>query len=72
MEDGNLVRAPVIFYASVQDGTANATLDELTIKFGTEVKKILVGGAKNQGASRSYVNYAYGGESLEEIYGRES
>lgn len=61
----------MLFYPSLQDGKPNTTLDELAIKSGNEIKRILVDGAKAKGGSRSYVNYANGGESLEEMYGPE-
>lgn len=61
----------MFFYASLQNGLPNTTLDALAMRSGEEIKKILVDGAKQMGGSHSYVNYANGRESLQEIYGDE-
>ncbi|KAF2121391.1 hypothetical protein BDV96DRAFT_609480 [Lophiotrema nucula] len=65
--DDTLLLAPAFFYSSLVDGKPNTTIDELAFKYGKEIKQILVDGAG--GKTHAYVNYAYGHESLEEIYG---
>ena len=37
--------------------------------FGTRLRNIFIDGAKQNGGHQSYVNYAYGGETVEEMYG---
>lgn len=67
-------RAPALFYPSfnLEKGIPiNKTLDEFAIEKALEIKEILVEGAKETGGTRAYVNYAYGGETLEEIYGEK-
>lgn len=69
-----LLLAPEIFYPSLdaETGEQNRALHELAVQSGEEIKRLLVQGAKEQGGgSHSYVNYAYGGETLEEVYGKE-
>jgi hypothetical protein len=61
----------VFFYASLQNGSSNTTLDALAMKSGEEIKKTLVDGARKMGGSHSYINYTNGRESLREIYGEE-
>lgn len=53
----------------------NVQLEDLAYKYGNELRQILIDGSKVQDGSasyHSYVNYAYGGESLEDIYGKEN
>jgi hypothetical protein len=63
-----------LFYSSfdVDKGEPiNKSLDDLAVEKALEIKQILVEGAKKSGGTRAYVNYAYGGEPLEEIYGEK-
>lgn len=70
--EDRLLLAPALFYPSLNaDGEPNKELNDLAIKYGLEIKQTLVDGTKKQGGSRAYVNYAYGGESLEDIYGKD-
>lgn len=71
--DNNELSAPAFYYASmnVETGKPNKTLDDLAIEKGLEIKKFLAEGAKKNGGTRAYVNYAYGGEMMEEMYGEE-
>jgi hypothetical protein len=72
----NLLVAPALLYPSLNTSTTppshNKALDELAVKAGEEMRAILVDGAKENGGHYSYVNYAYGGETEEEMYGKEN
>lgn len=63
LRQDKLLLAPALLYSRSE------ALDEKARKYGEEMRQILIDGAKNMGGSHSYVNYAYGGESLEEVYG---
>jgi hypothetical protein len=52
--------------------SSNEELDELAMRAGEEMRAIVVDGAKENGGHCSDVNYAYGGETEEETYGREN
>lgn len=47
-------------------------LDDLAWDFGTQLRKIFIKGAKDTGGHQSYVNYAYGKETVEELYGADN
>lgn len=74
--DNVLLIAPVLLYRSFDIDTIPPTrheyLDDLAWGKGEELRNVLVDGAKEMGGHFSYVNYAYGGESLEEVYGKEN
>jgi hypothetical protein len=40
--------------------------------FGMWLRKSFIDGAQDNGGHQSYVNYAYGEETLEEMYGTEN
>lgn len=61
----------MLVYAPTEGGPSIKELDERAMRHGEAIRKILVEGAKNQGGWHTYVNYAHGGETLEEIYGKE-
>lgn len=66
--------APVFFYPSavVETGGRNRVLDTLAVQYGQEVKAVVVEAARKAGMGAwAYVNYAFGGEGVKEIYGRE-
>lgn len=65
LRQDRLLLAPSLAYVS------DKTTDEKARKYGKEMRQILIDGAKSMGGSHSYVNYAYGGESLEEVYGED-
>lgn len=71
--DARLLLAPAFFYPSlvVESGERNEALDEMALQYGQEIRGILVEGARKSGRSHSYVNYAFGGESEKEIYGKD-
>lgn len=43
--------------------------DDLAWEFSTQLRNIFIESAKNTGGHQSYVNYAYGEETVEEMYG---
>ncbi|KAJ4370853.1 hypothetical protein N0V86_008546 [Didymella sp. IMI 355093] len=45
----------------------NPDLDDMAWSFGMRLRKNFIDGAKDNGGHQSYVNYAYGEETLEEI-----
>lgn len=61
----------MILYSPIGSQQSSETLDELALKHGNDIKKILVDGAKDDGGTHAYVNYANGGETAEEWYGKE-
>jgi hypothetical protein len=65
--------SPAFFYPSlaVESGERNKVLDKMALQYGQEIRGILVEGARKSGGSHSYVNYAFGGESEKEIYGKD-
>ena len=74
--DHVLLIAPMLLYPALDMSTTpptlNEHLDEVAWKKGEEIRQSLVDGAAEEGGHFSYVNYAYGGESLEEVYGKEN
>lgn len=74
--DNVLLIAPILLYRTLDMATTPPTrhehLDELAWRRGEDLRNVLVEGAKETGGHFSYVNYAYGGESLEEVYGKEN
>ncbi|KAF2690401.1 hypothetical protein K458DRAFT_289299 [Lentithecium fluviatile CBS 122367] len=71
--DARVLISPAFFYPSVvvESGERNKALDKMALQYGQEIRKILVEGAKKSGGSHAYVNYAFGGESEKELYGRD-
>ncbi|KAF2032599.1 FAD-binding domain-containing protein, partial [Setomelanomma holmii] len=67
--DNGLLIAPALLYPI--DNTST-TRDDLAWQTGSKLRQILIDGAKETGGHYSYVNYAYGGESAEEWYGKEN
>lgn len=61
----------MILYSANGSSRSGEVLDEVALKHGQDIKKILVDGAKDDGGTHAYVNYAFGGESAEELYGKE-
>jgi FAD/FMN-containing dehydrogenase len=61
--------APTLLYPS--DNTSSAR-DELAWRTGETLRRKIVDGARWTGGHYSYVNYAYGGETQEEMYGEEN
>jgi hypothetical protein len=68
--------APALLYSRVgtttDPPTTHSSRDEKAKTAGLELRKILVDGADEHGGHYSYVNYAYGGEYPEEIYGKDN
>jgi len=52
--------------------TQMTNLDDLAWDFSTQLRNIFIKGAKDTGGHQSYVNYAYGEETIEEMYGAEN
>ncbi|KAJ4301634.1 hypothetical protein N0V90_003727 [Kalmusia sp. IMI 367209] len=71
--EDKLLLAPALLYASVNAETdeRNEELDAKARAYGEEMRQLLIDGAKDMGGSHSYVNYANGGESLDEVYGKD-
>jgi hypothetical protein len=71
--DARVLIAPAFVYPSlnVENGERNSALDKMALQYGQEVRRILVQGAKKSGGSYAYVNYAFGGESEKEMYGKD-
>ncbi|KAI0198801.1 FAD-binding domain-containing protein [Astrocystis sublimbata] len=63
-EDKILV-TPYIMYAP------NAAIDGVAKEFGEKLRGYLLEGSEDPGRLRAYVNYAYGEESMQEVYGWE-
>lgn len=68
-----LLSATVLLYPtlniSTSPSTSNQLLDDLAWNASKKVRQILIDGAQETGGHYSYVNYAFGGESLEKNYG---
>jgi hypothetical protein len=71
--EDKLLIAPAFFFPSVdvETGVKNKELEEKATAYGEELRGYLVDGTRSTGGGHAYVNYAYGGESLEEIYGKD-
>lgn len=73
--DNVLLIAPAILYPALDMNstppTPNVELDQEALSLGEGLRSALVEGAKQMGGHYSYVNYAYGGEPMEDVYGRE-
>jgi hypothetical protein len=57
-------RSPAIFY------TPDPSLDRKAVEFGESMRKVLFD-ASGRGELHSYVNYAHGDETTEQMYGFE-
>lgn len=57
---------------SITPPSGNSALDNIAWNASTQLRKIFINGAKGNGGHHSYVNYAYGEETLEEMYGAEN
>jgi hypothetical protein len=72
----NLLVAPALLYTSLNTSTTppshNRALDDLAVEKGDEMRRVLIDGAVGNGEHYSYVNYAYGGETNEELYGKKN
>jgi hypothetical protein len=72
----NLLVAPALLYTSLNTSTTppshNRALDDLAVEMGDEMRRVLIDGAVGNGEHYSYVNYAYGGETNEELYGKKN
>lgn len=64
MELVNKSRSAVFIYA-------DAALDAAVIAAGKEIRRVLIEGLPSSIPFNAYVNYAFGDESVEEIYGHE-
>lgn len=53
-------------------GPTNPKLNDVAWTAGEKMRQLLVDGAKQTGGHYSYVNYAYGAEEVEEVYGKEN
>ena len=64
----NLLYSPCVRYEP------DAALDKEAVAFGRELRAIVqrgCGGERSEGELRTYVNYAFGDEGVESVYGRE-
>ncbi|PSN62050.1 FAD-binding domain-containing protein [Corynespora cassiicola Philippines] len=66
-----LIAPDFVFESLDREGNVNEGMEEFALKMGLEVRQMLVDGAKDMGGAMSYVNYAYGGEDVEEMYGED-
>jgi hypothetical protein len=66
-----LLLAPAFYYPAMNPSTSspNQTLTARALTAGLAIRQILIDGAKKSGGHHSYVNYAYGGETVKELYG---
>ena len=71
--DARVLIAPTFFYPSlaVESGERNKVLDKMALQYGQEIRGMLIQAAGKSGGAHSYVNYAFGGESEKEVYGKE-
>ncbi|RDW82998.1 hypothetical protein BP5796_04489 [Coleophoma crateriformis] len=64
-----LLLSPLIMY------TPNPALDALAVQFGEDLRKIVLDGIAAEDGEEdqlhAYVNYAHGGETMQQIYGEE-
>ncbi|KAJ4368305.1 hypothetical protein N0V83_006661 [Neocucurbitaria cava] len=74
--DHGLLIAPALLYEAVNLSATppqlNERLGKLAWRKGEELRQVVVDGAEGMGGHFAYVNYAYGGESVEEMYGEEN
>lgn len=47
-------------------------LETMAKNTGEQLRRILIDGAKDLGGHYSYVNYAFGGEPVEDVYGKKN
>ncbi|KAL6710067.1 hypothetical protein ACN47E_009858 [Coniothyrium glycines] len=71
-----LLIAPALVYPNLDMATEppklNTAFEELIWAKGNEIRQILVDGARKYGGHHAYVNYASGGETEAEWYGKEN
>jgi hypothetical protein len=67
-----LLLAPAFYYPAMDPSTSspNQALTARALTAGLAIRQILIDEAKKSGGHHSYVNYSYGRETAEELYGK--